>query len=248
MRHLLKQASKQNTTTNSNNKNPYLKTQGYLWKVIEKIVRATGSKCVHGKDFCQTWQSCQTYKLQWLWLWPYAHALHNIKPIKTIAWRQEVGTKSFPSGGAVGNCWILGQRYTVSFHGVWSLKGTPPSGRYAYTHYRESVLSRLNWLLKLLLLPLIFTVQLLLHPSLPSHISLILFFHPISKDVPTIPPTPCQASPHPGSSSLSRVRHFFSHWGQWGICIVYVLVGGSDQLAYAAWLVTKCLRDLKGPS
>lgn len=45
---------KQNTTTNSNNKNPYLKAQGYLWKVIEKIVRVTGSKCVHGKDFCQT--------------------------------------------------------------------------------------------------------------------------------------------------------------------------------------------------
>ena len=57
-----------------------------------------------------------------------------------------------------------------------------------------------------------------------------------------------QAFPLPGASSLLRIRHIFSHWGQTRQSSAVYVLGASYQLVHAAWLVAYCLRDLRVPS
>jgi hypothetical protein len=81
-----------------------------------------------------------------------------------------------------------------------------------------------------------------------SHSSCPCLQEDVSTQLPH--PTICQLSPLPGVSGLSRVWRRFSHWGQTRQSSpVYVSggVGGSDQVLYAAWLVTRGLGDFRVP-
>jgi hypothetical protein len=63
---------------------------------------------------------------------------------------------------------------------------------------------------------------------------------------PTSTPAPSDL-PFPGTSSLSGVRYFFSHWGQTRQSSAIYMSGVSYHLVHAAWLVAQCLSNLRGP-
>jgi hypothetical protein len=59
-------------------------------------------------------------------------------------------------------------------------------------------------------------------------------------------PSPHLTSKLPGASSLLRVRCIISEWTQTQQSSTVCVLGASYQLVYAACLVGKCLRDLRG--
>ena len=48
-------------------------------------------------------------------------------------------------------------------------------------------------------------------------------------------PNPYQASPFPGASRFSRIKHIFSHWGHTRQFSAVYVSAALDQLTYAAW-------------
>ena len=56
-----------------------------------------------------------------------------------------------------------------------------------------------------------------------------------------------QTSPIPGASGLLRVRCTFSHWCKTRHSSAAYVLGASNHLVFAAWLVAQCLRDPGSP-